>query len=158
MPNNILLVDDDEFLLKTFQLLLESQGHIVKIAANPYIAIQIMKEHDIQLAILDYNLPYMSGTQLGRLINKIKKSTAIMFISGHSEIHEMAKNVKYDVSHVLSKPISPELLIQTVESTLREVTPSMSSDKTVEIQKPNQVSHLVENISKVFPSGINLAI
>ena len=155
MPNNILLVDDDENLLKTFQLLLESQGHTVNIAPNPYTALQIMKENDIQLAILDYNLPYMTGIQLGHLIKKIKKTTPIMFISGNPEIHEIAKEVKYDVSKVLSKPISPEYLMQSVNNTLYENTASISTKKHIEIQNPNQVTRLINNITKGISPNLN---
>lgn len=158
MSHNILLVDDDENLLKTFQLLLESQGHNVNIAANPYTAIQIMKENDIQLAILDYNLPYMNGSQLGHLIKKIKKSTPIMFISGNPEIHEIAKDVKYDVFQVLSKPVSPELLIQSVDNSMCEVSASLSSGKLVEMQKPSLVSRFINNITKLFTPSVNYMI
>jgi DNA-binding NtrC family response regulator len=158
MPTNILLVDDDENLLITFQLLLESQGHTVNIAANPYTALQIMKENDVQLAILDYNLPYMTGTQLGHLIKKMKKSMPIMFISGNPEIHEIAKKVKYDVSKILSKPISPELLIQSVDNSIHGITSGISRDKQVEVKTPGQVSRFINNLSKTVSLSNNLAI
>jgi DNA-binding NtrC family response regulator len=158
MPNNILLVDDDENLLKSLQLLLESQGHTVNIAANPYTALQIMKENDINLAILDYNLPYMTGTQLGHLLKKIKKTTPIMFISGNPEIHEIANKVKYDVCTVLSKPISPDLLLQSVDVTLSGAIISISSHKTVAVKEPNQVTRLINNITKLLLPGLNYRI
>jgi DNA-binding NtrC family response regulator len=158
MPNNILLVDDDENLLKSFQLLLESQGHIVNVAANPYTALQIIKENDINLAILDYNLPYMTGTQLGHLIKKIKKSTSIMFISGNPEIHEIAKGVKYDVCTVLSKPINPDLLSQSVDVTLYGATTSLSSQRKVAVKEPNQVTRFINNITKLLLPGFNYII
>jgi two-component system phosphoglycerate transport system response regulator PgtA len=157
MPNNILLVDDDEDLLKSFQLLLELQGHTVNAVANPYTALQIMKEKEVNLAILDYNLPYMTGTQLGHLIKKIKKSTPIMFISGNPEIHEIAKRVKYDVCTVLSKPINPDLLIQSVDITLSGTVTSISP-KMVAVKEPNQVTRLINNITKLLLPGVNYII
>ena len=74
MTGNILLVDDDDNILETYEEILEIVGYKVYPAANPYRALQIMKKQDIQLAILDYNLPNMTGTQLGHLIKKINKS------------------------------------------------------------------------------------
>jgi DNA-binding response OmpR family regulator len=154
VPNNLLLVDDDENLLKSFKLILESQGFKVDTAANPYHALQIMKENDIDLAILDFNLPYMSGTQLGYLIKKIKKNTPIMFISGNPEIHEITKKVKYDVCTVLLKPINPVLLIQSVVITLNGVTSDISL-KTVALKEPNQVTRLINNITKIISPSFN---
>ena len=80
MPNNILLVDDDETILDTYQVILEMEGYTVHTASNPYKAIQIIQDQDIQLAILDYNLPNMTGTELGRLVKKFNQSIVIMFI------------------------------------------------------------------------------
>jgi len=150
LPNNILLVDDDEMILETYKAILEHEGHIVHTASNPYKAIQIINNHDIQLAILDYNLPSMTGTQLGHLIKKAQKFTEVMFISGNSEIHEIVKTVSYDVRKVFSKPIDLELLIQTINSTLGE-TESTVEGKFIEKQIPNMVSRLIDNIIQTLP-------
>jgi DNA-binding NtrC family response regulator len=150
LPNNILLVDDDEMILETYKAILEHEGHIIHTASNPYKAIQIINNHDIQLAILDYNLPSMTGTQLGHLIKKAQKFTEVMFISGNSEIHEIVKTVSYDVRKVFSKPIDLELLIQTINSTLGE-TESTVEGKFIEKQIPNMVSRLIDNIIQTLP-------
>ena len=150
MPYNILLVDDDEIILETYKAILELEGYTVHTAPNPYKAIQIIKNQDIQLAILDYNLPNMTGTQLGHLIKKAQKSTEVMFISGTPEIHEIAKTVNYEVCKVFSKPIDLELLIQAIKSTLGE-TGVTSIGEFVEKQVPNRVSRLIENIIQTLP-------
>ena len=161
MPNNVLLVDDDETILDTYQVILEMEGYNVHTASNPYKAIQIMKNQDIQLAILDYNLPNMTGTELGRLVKKINQSTVIMFISGNSEIHELVKKVKYDVCKVFSKPIELEQLLQTIKGTMGKspdgIMPSIrNADK---IQTPNRIFRGVENITKIISnSNIQLII
>ena len=153
MPNNILLVDDDETILDTYQVILEMEGYTVHTASNPYKAIQIIQDQDIQLAILDYNLPNMTGTELGRLVKKFNQSIGIMFISGNSEIHEIVKKVKYDVCKVFSKPIKLEQLLLTVKSTMGELQDSvMPSIRMAEkIQTPNKISRRVENITKILP-------
>jgi len=153
LPYNILLVDDDEIILETYKAILELEGYTVHTAPNPYKAIQIIKNQTIQLAILDYNLPNMTGTQLGHLIKKAQKSIEVMFISGTPEIHEIAKTVNYEVCKVFSKPIDLELLIQAIKSTLGEtgVTSVPRMDKFVEKQVPNRVSRLIENIIQTLP-------
>ena len=152
MPNNILLVDDDETILDTYQIILEMEGYTVHTASNPYKAIQIIQDQDIQLAILDYNLPNMTGTELGRLVKKFNQSIVIMFISGNLEIHELFKKVKYDVFKVFSKPIELEQLLLTIKSTMGESQDSIipSIRKAEKIQTPNQFSPRIENITKTL--------
>lgn len=116
MKCNILLVDDDEVLLETYKTMLEIDGFKVYDASTPYKALQIIKQQEIQLAILDYNLPQMNGAQLGHLIKKAQDSTRIMFISGNSEINELVKDVDYRVFSVLKKPFELSLLTQTVKN------------------------------------------
>ena len=147
MACNILLVDDDEIILDTYKTILEIDGHIVFEAPNPYKALQILKKHDIHLAILDYNLPYMTGTQLGHLIKKTQESTMIMFISGNSAIHELVKEAKYTVYSVLSKPIEIELLIQTVNDIIGETCTPYSTGKPIAKLKRNKLTHMIEFIN-----------
>ena len=121
MSYSILLVEDDEILLRTYQSILEIDGYNVYAASDPYKALKLIENHNIHLAILDYNLPYMTGTQLGHLIKKTKENIKIMFISGNSKIHELVKDTKYEVCSVLIKPVSLEHLMRTLNYITKEI-------------------------------------
>jgi two-component system phosphoglycerate transport system response regulator PgtA len=153
----ILLVDDDENILNTYKEILELVGHKVHVAANPYKAIQIMKNQEIQLALLDYNLPNMTGTQLGHLIKKVDKKIEIIFISGETEIHEIVKGVKYDVCKVFSKPIDLEELILCIDGALGGESKICKPTKVKANTKPNQITRFIENVTQI-PSGFSLKI
>ena len=114
----ILLVDDDALLLDTFSDMLESEGYDVISAVNPYEAIHLIKDEEIDLAILDYNLPYMNGAELGRLVYKSQSKVKIMFISGNDRIQEFLRNVDYDIFEVFSKPVSVEVLRNRIREIL----------------------------------------
>ena len=153
----ILLVDDDENILNTYQEILELVGHTVYTAGNPYKAIQIMKNQKIQLAILDYNLPHMTGTQLGHLINKMNESIEIVFISGETEIHEIVKGVNYKVCKVFSKPIELDELIECIDGALGGSSTICEPSKVESNVKPNQVSRFIKNITQT-PSSFSINI
>ena len=140
-----MLVDDDETLLETYKIMLEIDGYKVYDASSPYKALQIIKQQDIQLAILDYNLPQMNGAQLGHLIKKTKDSTMIMFISGNPEINELVKDVDYKVFNVLKKPFELSRLTQSVN----DIIDKTGIPGTPETHGPlikMKVSRMVENI------------
>jgi DNA-binding response OmpR family regulator len=135
-------------ILDTYKAILEIEGYCVYTAPDPYKALQIIKKQEIQLAILDYNLPKMTGLQLGHLIKKAQKSTMIYFISGNHEIHRLAKEVKYAVNLVLSKPINIEILIQEINNTLGkpQVTDKGQIAETIKKIKPDQIFRIVETL------------
>jgi DNA-binding NtrC family response regulator len=152
---NILLVDDDEIILETYKTILEMDGYTVYDASSPYKAIQIIKKIDIQLAILDYNLPQMTGTQLGHLISKTQEATRIMFISGNSAIHELVKEVDYQVYDVLSKPIEIDQLIKTVKNIVGETCIPYQVTKPTQKIKIGRISRMIERISENVPNNIS---
>jgi DNA-binding NtrC family response regulator len=90
----------------------------------------------------------MTGLQLGHLIKKAQESTIIYFISGNHEIHRLAKEVKYAVNLVLSKPINIEILIQEINNTLGkpQVTEKGQIAETIKKIKPDQISRIVETL------------
>ena len=163
MDRDILLVDDDELLLETYKAILEIDGYKVHDASNPYKALQIIDKQEIQLAILDYNLPYMTGTQLGHLINKTQANTKILFISGNSMIHEISKETDYIVHGVLSKPIAIEHLMETVKNlTIETDTPHPQNKPKVETSNIHRISEVVGpiisklNLKSLLDTRINL--
>jgi DNA-binding NtrC family response regulator len=147
---DILLVDDDERILETYKEILESEGYNVHTALNPYKAIYLMRKQDIQLAILDYNLPKMTGIQLGHLIKKANESIHIMFISGNHLIHELAKQADYNVFHVLSKPINLEKLTKIIKKTIseKEVSKATVLIKPSNLEQ-NQFTRFLEKFTQV---------
>ncbi|MFI5360419.1 MAG: response regulator [Elusimicrobiota bacterium] len=60
----ILMVDDDELLLGVVGDYLESRGHDVDRCADPTVAAELAEKTAPDVAILDYEMPRLSGTQL----------------------------------------------------------------------------------------------
>lgn len=116
MPENILMVDDDEMIIVTFKAILEMEGYHVITALDSNEAISKLSGQKIDVAILDYNLPGMNGIELGYIINENDPATKIIFISGSLKIHELAEEQDYPVLKTFSKPIDIESLLSTIKS------------------------------------------
>lgn len=106
----ILVVDDDEALLRMFWKMLTSAGHLVETAANGQEGIVAFKKSDFDMVITDFQMPDMDGNGIAAHIRgSNKRHTPIIGISG--EPHCFNK-INFDT--ILHKPVSYRELIDTV--------------------------------------------
>ena len=127
----ILIVDDDEILLKTLVKLLRSAQYRTLQAINGIDALKMVDELKPDLVLLDVNLPDMNGLDVCRHIKTgEQKDTFVILISGLStDSDSQAEGLDCGADGYLVRPISnKELLarvnamlrIQTAEQALRE--------------------------------------
>jgi DNA-binding NtrC family response regulator len=112
----ILIVDDDEDLLFCYQTLLENNETTIYISPTVKGALNILDFAKIDVAILDYMLPEITGDKLGLYINKMHPAVKIYFISGYDEVHDAVKKLNVTVQGIFKKPVDPAMLLQIVES------------------------------------------
>ena len=110
---SVLIVDDDEFLASTFQMLLEDSGFEVDIALNGNEALLRTTQKHYELAILDYKLPDIPGSQLSRMLKDVNKDLNVVMLTGHVEAFD--GQVDFGTDEVLMKPISPDELLKITE-------------------------------------------
>jgi CheY-like chemotaxis protein len=110
---SVLIVDDDEFLASTFQMLLEDSGFDVDIACSGNEAILRTSQKRYELAILDYKLPDIPGSQLSRMLKEKNEGLNVVMLTGHVEAIE--GTVDFGNDEVLMKPISPDELLKITE-------------------------------------------
>lgn len=108
---NLLIVDDDENLAKTFKLILENAGFNVDIAYRGINAINMINQKLYDLLIIDINLPDMLGYAIVENMEMNGTHTDYILITGYSSLkNDLDSQLEY--SEVLLKPITPEKLIE----------------------------------------------
>lgn len=128
----ILIVDDDEDLLFCYQTLLESDKTTIYISPTVKGALNILDFADIDVAILDYMLPEMTGDKLGLYINKIHPKIKLYYISGYDEVYDAIKNLNVKAEAIYKKPIDPEVLNHIVEKSEPEKAAEPTSNDPAE--------------------------
>jgi DNA-binding response OmpR family regulator len=116
---NILVVDDEEFILTMTKDLLEKAGFAVATASNTIGAGYMLKDFDPDLILLDIMLPgSLSGDQASDTLREFKPGLKIVFYSGIDEeqLHELGK--KHNADACVSKGIRPTELISIIEGLL----------------------------------------
>ncbi len=116
----VLLVEDEESLLKLNLRILELCGYNTLSAQNPLEALKIAKTHDgkIDLLITDVVMPEMSGQELWRELSEIRPETQCLFISGYTADIIDDHGVLKEGIHFLQKPFNKETLSSKIEEIL----------------------------------------
>ncbi len=100
----ILLVDDEQHIIKTGKEVLELLGYRALTAENGWQAVELFKAHaeEIDLCILDVVMPVMGGGEAAQSIRRINPDIKVIFSTGYD------KNIQTGMEHetVLNKPFS----------------------------------------------------
>ena len=118
---NILVVDDEEFILTMTKDLLEKAGFRVATATNTIGAGYMLKDFDPDLVLLDIMLPgSLSGDQASDTLRTFKPGLTIVFYSGIDEQQLKELGEKHQADACISKGIRPTELIRIIERLLSE--------------------------------------
>jgi CheY-like chemotaxis protein len=80
---NILIIDDNEYILSTFKQLLLDEGYRVSTANNGAIGIILFMRRNFDLVITDLNMPGINGLDVIERINNIIKVPIILMSSDY---------------------------------------------------------------------------
>ena len=111
----VLIVDDDEFLAETFKMLLEDAGFLVETAQTGNQALLKASQIDFDMAILDYRLPDINGSELSVRLKERKKDMNVVLLTGQVEALEGESVEGISKDEILLKPISPDELLKITE-------------------------------------------
>lgn len=114
----VVLVDDHEIFREGISLLLSNHGTIDLVAALPNARslFSLMdKEVDVDVFLLDINLPQMSGIEIARKIQHLAPGSKIIFLTSNTAKMFMESGLKAGAKGFLNKDCSTEELIEGIE-------------------------------------------
>ena len=115
---NITLVDDDENIVASVSLALESHGHTVTACHDGVAGLESLQNNPPDLAILDVKMPRMDGMELLRRLRQTSEVPVIMLTSKDEEIDEIL-GFNLGADDYMHKPFSQRLLLERVKAVLR---------------------------------------
>ena len=116
----ILLVDDEETILRFGEAALQRLGYTVKSFSQPEMAIQYYYKHhkSIDLIITDQMMPKMMGTDLARAIKEVKPDIPVILFTGFSRQNVEEENEDLMIDTVVMKPLIAKELAQAIRTLL----------------------------------------
>ena len=115
---NITLVDDDENIVTSVSLALESHGHTVTAYHDGASGLEALEANPPDLAILDVKMPRMDGMEVLRRLRQSSSVPVVMLTSKDEEIDEIL-GFNLGADDYIHKPFSQRLLLERVKAILR---------------------------------------
>jgi two-component system alkaline phosphatase synthesis response regulator PhoP len=118
---HILIVDDDEKILKTLRAYLEHDGFSVGIAIDGVMALEQARERAPDLVVLDLMLPQLDGIEVCRQLRE-HGSVPIIMLTARTTEPDKLRGLKAGADDYITKPFSPRELVARIHAVLRRTS------------------------------------
>lgn len=118
---NILVCDDDKEIVDAIGIYLENEGYQIFKAFNGEEAVNIVREQEIHLIIMDIMMPKMDGIKATMQIRE-RHNIPLIMLSAKSEDYDKILGLNIGADDYITKPFNPLELIARVKSQLRRYT------------------------------------
>ena len=119
MLEKILIVDDDQTLVKAVSVLLTYSGFKPLKAACGREAVRVIVEDKPDLVLLDIMMPELDGCQTCRLIREISKVPVIMMTGQKNSEEDIVHGLDCGADEYLAKPVGNRELLARIKAALR---------------------------------------
>jgi DNA-binding response OmpR family regulator len=102
----ILVIDDEEVVRMLFQSLLEEEGYYTLLAEDGQQGIELLNQHTPAVALVDKNLPDISGLELIATEKKRHPNTEFIMITGYASLDSAVKAMEVGAFSYLTKPFA----------------------------------------------------
>jgi PAS domain S-box-containing protein len=114
---SVLVVDDDLLVLENTAAMLEDLGHAVVEARSGEEALALLRRtRTVDLAIMDYAMPGMTGLQLADAVAAERPGTVLLLSTGYAEL----PSGEHSSLPRISKPFDQAALAKAIEAAIRE--------------------------------------
>jgi len=166
MSATILIVDDEESILKALGGILEDEGYRTLYAADGIEALEVVQRETPDLVMLDIWMPRMEGLEALQRLREIHPGLVVVMMSGHGTIETAVKSTKMGAYDFIEKPLSLEKVIVTVNNALgvNRLRQENASLRGIVLQDHDMIGtsqamkRLQEQIGLVAPSSASVLI
>lgn len=120
MSKRILIVDDEENIRRFLSRILEREGYSVIVAENGLDAIGILEKQNVDLIVLDMNMPVMNGLEFLEKNREDEISAVpVLMMSGSLDTNHRLESYRLGVYDFIRKPEENEVFLKRIENGLK---------------------------------------
>ena len=130
---HVLLVDDNQHMRAITSAILQSAGiRKVREAADGGAALEVLRDHPVDLAIVDFNMFPLDGVEFTRLVRNSPDSAnpylPIIMMTGHSEKSRVQEARDAGVTEFVVKPITAKAVFDRIQAVILRPRPFVKTD------------------------------
>lgn len=141
---SILVIEDDLTFSRILEGFLTKQGFAVTVRHKGNEGLQALNEKGVDLVLLDYRLPDMTGMDVLTEIKKSSSTTQVIIMTSFSDIRTAVKAMKMGAYEYITKPVNPDELLMLVQQALKR---DSSATQVSAAPKPDAPKHFVQGTS-----------
>jgi UDP-3-O-[3-hydroxymyristoyl] N-acetylglucosamine deacetylase len=134
----ILVVDDEEGILKSIVGILQDEGYGTITARDGREALQLYQTEAPDALLLDIWMPDMDGIEVLKRLQEFDADSAVVVISGHGTISTAIKAVRLGAFDFIEKPLSMEILLVILDKALEHRRLKLESKRLQRLLKENE--------------------
>ncbi|HMZ07872.1 MAG TPA: response regulator transcription factor [Anaerolineales bacterium] len=132
MPQTILIVDDERRMVSLLQSYLAQDGYQVVTAYNGREALDVARQANPDLVILDIMMPEMNGYEFMQA-HRAERDTPIIMLTAKVEDEDKIIGLELGADDYVTKPFKPRELMARVRNVLRRVGKNETKGKTLKV-------------------------
>lgn len=117
---HVLIVDDEDYLVKLWKNVLEKRGYIVSGFTDGKLALDAFKmsPESFDIVVTDHSMPTMTGSEFVTELFKVRSNIKIILCTGYLEEFSMENVVSIGICEFLLKPFDNSTLIKAISRNL----------------------------------------
>lgn len=156
----LLLVDDDECLLRLMEIRLNQEGFDVTSVASPVHALRLTYNNDFDVVLSDLRMPGMDGLSLFDVILQKHPNLPVVLMTAHGTIKDAVEATQRGVFSFLTKPVDHtelrKILTRAVSQTARE--PDLGDWSADIVTRSHQMVALLKQAKQVADKNVSVLI
>lgn len=162
-PIRVVIVDDHKVVLEGFiaRLQLETEIEVVATASNGLESIDVIKQHQPDVVLMDVSMPIMNGIDATRLLKEELPDIKILMLTMHNNREYIMKVMQAGAVGYMLKEVTAEKMVQAIKTVnhgstyfCETTTQTLFAEQVVPAtQKSNPLSRREEAVLKLVAQG-----
>ena len=119
MAEKMLIIDDEEIVLKSCRKIFEAEGFEVTTTTNPQEGLNLVSGKSFDVILVDWMMPGFDGMDVVEELDKRSPNSAMVMISGYPSVGRATEAMKRGAMDYLAKPFKHEEVIEVVKKAVR---------------------------------------
>jgi DNA-binding response OmpR family regulator len=116
---HLLIVEDETRMAELLRKGLSEEGHVVTCASDGAQGLEVAKNYDFDVIILDLMLPRLSGYELAKRLRSEKVRTPILMLTARDSVPDIVRGLDLGADDYMTKPFSFDELVARLRAVKR---------------------------------------